>query len=145
MENFLEQSRDDPPDSVLLPRFGFHSPPATFRSCPSEESLEFLDLRVSDAPHGLQPALLHSQCNPALWKRSAPPSVSLWADLVDGGAPDLVFVAQFVEAVCQVVHRAGAQRAALPSGVGRLSGPLGSDVDANPGGKNDWRLNHCFI
>lgn len=132
----MEQSRDDPPDSVLLPRFCFHSPLAKFRSCPSEESFEFADLRVADPPHGLQPALLHSQCDPALWKRSAPPSVSLWADLVDGGAPDLVFVAQLVEAVCQVVHRAGTQRAALSSGIGRLSGPLGPDVDANAGGDN---------
>lgn len=113
----MEQSRDDS-DSVLLPRFCFHSPPAKSRSCPSEESLELVYLRVSDAPHGPQPALLHSQCDSALWKRSTPPPISLWADLVDGGAPDLEFVAEFVEAVCQVVHRAGAQRAALSSGVG---------------------------
>lgn len=113
----MEQSRNDP-GSALLPHFCFHSPLVKSRSCPSEESLKLVYFRVSDAPHGLQPALLHFQCDSVLWNRSTPPSVSPRADLLNGGAPDLEFVAKFVEAMCQVVHRAGAQRAALSSGVG---------------------------
>lgn len=113
---FWNRARDDP-DSILLPRFGFHSPPAKSCSCPSEESLKLVYLRVSDAPHGPQPALLHSQGDSALWKRATPPSVSLRAKLVGRGGPGLHF-AEFVDTVCQVMHRAGAQMAALPSGVG---------------------------
>lgn len=128
------------PRLCSTPSLLFPSPLAKSRSCPSEESLKLVNLWASDAPHGLQHALLHSQCDSALWKRSTPPSVSLWADLVNGGASDLKFVAKFVEPVCQVMHRAGAQRAALSSRRDWLSRPLGSDIDANAGGKKERQL-----
>lgn len=83
------------------------------RSCPSQESLQLVSLRGRSAPRGPQPALLQPQRDPLLGEGPTPPAVSLRADLLHGGIPDLVLVAELVQPVCQVVHRAGAQRATL--------------------------------
>ena len=100
-----------------------------------QEGLQLVDLWHSVAPHGPQPALRQPQCDPACRDGAPPPAVPLRADLVNGGASDLVLVVELVEAVRQVVHCARAQVAARPPGlVYGVLWPLGSDADAIAGG-----------
>ena len=105
---------------------------ARSRSCPFEKSHKLVNLRVTYSPLGPQPVLR--------WERSTPAAVSLWADLVNRGAPDLHLVIEQVQAVGQVVHCAGAQWTTL------FSWPLGSDTDVTAGGqrKRQEDVNLCF-
>lgn len=115
-------------------------------SCPSEDSFELVNLWGSYAPHGPEPALLQRQCDSALWKGPTPPAVSLWADLVNRGTPDPQLIVELMQAVCQVVHCASAQRAALSSRlVGWWFRSLGSDVDASAAGQRERQqdINPC--
>lgn len=59
-----------------------------------------MNLGGCSAPHRPQPALLQPQRDLLLGEGSTPPSVSLWADLIHGGIPDLVLVAELVQPVC---------------------------------------------
>lgn len=129
---FLEQ-RENTNSLAFVPNSSSKS-----RSGPSEESLELVNLWVMYAPRGPQPALLQLQCDSALWERPTPPAVSLRADLVNGGAPNLHLVVELVQAVCEVMHCAGAQRTTLSSWlVGWVLRPLGSDIGVSAGGKTE--------
>lgn len=131
---------------TLLPFFFFFFPISSrSRSCPSQESLQLVNLWGRSAPHGPQPALLQPQRDPLLGEGSTPPSVSLWADLLHGGIPDLVLVSELVQPVSQVMHRAGAQRTTLSSRlVDWVFGPLGSDTDVSAGGETERRSDFSF-
>ena len=107
-------------------------------SCPSQQSLQFVNSWGSSAPHRPQPALLQPQRDPLLGDGPTPPSVSLWADLLHGGIPDLVLVAELVQPVCQVMHGAGTQRTTLSSRlVDWVFRPLGSDIYVSAGGETE--------
>lgn len=127
-ENFSGQNSEDANSLAFVPDYSC----TKSRSCPSEESFQLVNLWVSYAPHGPQPALLQPQCDSGGGKRSTPPAVSLWADLVYRSTADLHLVVELVETVCQVVHCASAQWAALSPGlVGWVFRPLGSDIDVS--------------
>lgn len=71
----------------------------------------------------------------------------LWADLMNRVSLDLELVIKLVQAVCQVVHCAGAQRTAVSSWlVGWVFRPLGSDIDVSAGGQRERQEDinpHC--
>lgn len=80
-----------------------------------------MELRLSLAPHRPHLALVHPETEAAFWNRAPFAAVSLRADLVHRGTADLHFVVELVQAVCQIMHCACAQGAALsPGWVGSL-------------------------
>lgn len=80
-----------------------------------------MELRVFLSPHRPDPALVQPETEAAFWDRAPSAAVSLGADLVHRGLADLQLVVELVQAVCQFMHGAGAQGAALsPGRVGSL-------------------------
>lgn len=80
-----------------------------------------MELRVSLAPHRPDPALVQPETETAFWDGAPSAPIPLGADLVHRCTADLQLVVELVQAVCKVMHCAGAQGAALsPGWIGSL-------------------------
>ena len=110
---------------LLYSLFSVWPPLSKSNSCPSEEGLQLVELRVSLAPQRPDLALVQPETETVFWDRAPSAPVPLRADLVHRCTADLQFVVELVQAMCQVMHCACAQGAALSS---RWVGSFGAHI-----------------